>query len=102
MKQRKHGPCELCERERALTFHHLIPKRVHSNKWFKKRFDRMQMASGIEVCRDCHGAVHKFATHKELGRDLNTREKLLEHPEIGKFVAWIGRRDIGRVKTRKN
>ncbi len=95
-------PCRLCERARPLTFHHLIPRSLHSNKWFKKRFERTEMERGIDICRDCHSAIHRFACEKELGREWNTVERLLEHQEIGKFVAWIrGRHSTGRIRTRR-
>jgi len=99
---KKIGPCALCGREVPLTFHHYIPRTVHSNKWFKKNFTREQMAEGIDVCRDCHSAVHKFVpSEKELARKYNAREKLLEHEEIATFVAWISQRDpSSRVRTR--
>lgn len=87
------GPCELCARERALTFHHLIPRTVHSNRWFKRRYTREELARGLDLCSDCHAAIHRFVpSEKELGRRYATREALLEHPEIAKFVAWVARR----------
>ena len=87
------GTCELCGRERPLTFHHLIPRTVHRNKWFKKRFTRAQMNSGLDLCSDCHGAIHRIVPReKELARSYNTKELLLEHPEIAKFVAWVSTR----------
>lgn len=91
--------CELCHRRRPLTFHHLIPRTLHSNKWFKKNFTREQMAAGLNVCRDCHGAIHRFIPEKRLGREYNTRKKLLAEPQVAQFVAWIAKRDTGRVRT---
>ncbi len=50
---------------------------------------REQMCKGIEVCKSCHKAIHDLAPdEKELGRHYNTVEKLLAHPEIGKYVPW--------------
>ena len=87
------GPCQLCGRERALTFHHLIPRSCHSNKWFRKRFERSDMRErGLLLCRECHGFVHRQHGEKELGRHYNTRETLLEDPTIARFVAWLRRR----------
>lgn len=82
--------CSLCGREKPLTFHHLIPRKCHRNKWFQKNFDKMDMKTrGIEVCRDCHRHIHVSFTEKELGRHYNTREALLEQEEIKKFVEWV-------------
>jgi len=89
----KEGCCEMCERERELTFHHLIPKTCHSSKWFKKNFTKEDMTSrGINVCRDCHIAIHKFIPEKELGRIFNTQEKLMENDQVKNFVEWVSKR----------
>lgn len=84
--------CELCGRtmKRDTTRHHLIPKTVHSNAWFKKRFSRQQMHTTADFCRDCHNAVHRAVpSEKELGRRWNTLDLLREHPEIARFVGWV-------------
>lgn len=81
--------CKLCDRLRELTFHHFIPRFCHTNKWFKKRYTRDQMQDGIDLCKDCHKFVHDQFTEKELGRDLNNRQKMLEHKSIQKFVQWV-------------
>lgn len=88
------GHCDLCGREAKLTFHHLIPRTLHRNKWFKKQYTRDQMNDGIDVCNECHAAVHEFADHKELGREYFTRERLLEHPELAKFIAWVRKKRV--------
>lgn len=84
--------CELCQRvtKRGTTEHHLIPRTLHSNKWFKKRFDREQMRSTINVCRDCHRAIHRLIPdEKELGRHYNTVEQLRAHEMLGKYLVWV-------------
>lgn len=89
--------CELCQCEPAHNFHHLIPRTVHGNKWFKKRFTQDQFRSGIHVCRQCHHAIHDLIVdEKDLGRNYNTLEKLLSHPNLAKYVAWK------RKKTRNS
>ena len=90
--------CELCRREEAHNFHHFIPRTLHSNKWFKKRYSREEMKQGMDVCKPCHKAIHDLIPdEKELGRSFNTREKLVAHPQLGKFVRWKRRRS--RLKT---
>jgi len=85
--------CELCGCEEAHNFHHFIPRTLHSNKWFKKRFTREEMRQGIEVCKACHHAIHDLIPdEKELGRHYNSRKALLSHPEIRKFVRWKRKR----------
>ncbi len=85
-------PCALCGRvtRRGTTEHHLIPRRCHRNKWFKKRFSRTRMQQTISVCHDCHRSIHRFVPReKDLGRYHNTVETLLEHEQIARFVAWV-------------
>ena len=87
----KTGLCELCGREQTLTFHHLIPKTLHTNKWFKKNFTKEEMNSGIDICRKCHNGIHDLYTEKVLGKDYNTKEKLVDDPAIQKHVQWVSK-----------
>ena len=86
--------CCLCKRVTrwGTTEHHLIPRSCHSNKWFKKRYTRERLQATINVCRDCHRAIHELIPdEKQLGRWYHTVEALLRHPEISKFLAWVKR-----------
>lgn len=86
----KENICSLCGRMKELTFHHLIPKTCHSNKWFNKKFTKEEMKKrGIYVCRDCHKFIHRQFSEKELGRTYNTRNSLLENIKIQAFVRWV-------------
>ena len=81
--------CELCESEDAHNFHHFIPRTLHSNKWFKKRYTREQMQAGIKVCKSCHSAIHDLIPdEKKLGKYYNSKEKLLTHPLVARYVQW--------------
>ncbi|OHX68415.1 hypothetical protein [Flammeovirga pacifica] len=89
IKKNKEGCCALCEKNTTLTFHHLIPKSNHKNKWFRKNFELKEMREkGIMVCRKCHSFIHKSHSEKELGKNLNSLEKLLEERQIKKYVDW--------------
>ena len=92
----------MCGRDRDLTFHHLIPQTCHKNKWFKKNFTREEMHAGIDICRDCHSAIHKYIPNeKKLGRDYNTIEKLMAHTALANYVEWLSKqRRQGRFKVR--
>lgn len=95
------GPCALCARDMELTFHHLIPRTTHRNSWFKKTFSFEDMQRGVDLCADCHGAVHRFVPNeKTLGREFNTLDALRAHPEIGTFVRWVSTRKPRRYRTR--
>lgn len=91
----------MCGREQPLTFHHFICRTVHRNKWFRKRYTREQMQEGVDICRDCHSAVHRFIPdEKVMARQYNTLEKLLEHPQVAGYVEWVRDRGVGKVRTR--
>jgi hypothetical protein len=99
-----YGDCELCKREDidGLSEHHLIPRACHGTAWFRKNFSLEDMRTRkIDVCRECHHAIHEFIpSEKELGRHYNTRELLLAHPKIAKHVAWVSRRAFQRHKVK--
>lgn len=96
------GNCELCERLLELDEHHLIPRTNHKNKWFRKMFTVEEMKNRkIWTCCDCHSAMHRFIPdEKELGKHYNTKELLLAHPEIIKFIEWV-KRQTKKVKKVK-
>lgn len=100
MENEKHGTCLLCKRDGLLTFHHLIPRTLHTKKWYKKVYTEEQLNQGIDICYDCHEAVHDFITEKDLGKNYNTLSKLLEHAKVSKFVNWVARRP-GRHKSER-
>lgn len=83
--------CELCERHGiAVDKHHLIPKTRHKNKRNKKNFDRDEVKERVLwLCAACHRTIHATLTEKQLEYDYNTREKLLEHPDVFRFVDWV-------------
>lgn len=84
------GTCEMCGCVQPLTEHHLIPRTLHSRKWFKKNFKKEDMRSRkINLCFGCHKFLHQQWTEKELGRDYNTLEKLLSLEKVQKFIGWI-------------
>lgn len=85
--------CELCNREVELTEHYLVPKCLHNDKWFKKRYSKVNMRSGkISICYDCHGFLHSHFKFKDLGKNLNTVESLLKNEVVIKFTNWIKKR----------
>jgi hypothetical protein len=82
--------CELCGREKPLTFHHLIPKAVHGRKRFQKRHTKQELRSrGIYICRLCHSGIHDLISEKGLAENFTTKEALLEHPAVAKHVGWV-------------
>ena len=92
--------CALCERERPLTFHHLIPKKVHKRSQVMKQYSKEEMLTrGINLCSDCHATIHRHIDHLDLALHYQTVDTFLAHPEISKFVKWVKKQDK-RVKKR--
>jgi len=86
--------CELCGRTlETLTKHHLIPRSRHRKKRNQRLFSREQVITHILwVCRPCHNDIHNMLSEKELEARYHTRQALLAHPDMQRFVAWISRR----------
>lgn len=93
--------CQLCGRAGAeLTRHHLIPRTRHGNKRSRRRFALETMRNQILwLCRPCHKQIHALFTEKELAEHYHSREALLEHAEVQRFVAWIGNKPAGFVPS---
>ena len=91
--------CELCQREGVrLTRHHLIPKSTHRTKRIRKKFDRDERTGAIlMLCKPCHKQIHATVTEKQLADQFNTREALLAHPDIAKFLDWISDKPPGFI-----
>lgn len=85
--------CELCQREKPLTEHHLIPRAVHGKKYFLKRFTKEDMTHRrISICRKYHKGIHRIIPdEKELAREFNTKALLLADERIQRHVAWVAK-----------
>jgi len=89
--------CELCGNVETYNFHHFIPRTLHKNKWFKKRFTKEQLHEGVDVCKVCHKTLHELIPdEKEMGRDYNTLGKLKDHPQVRKYLKWKRARTVGQ------
>lgn len=85
------GKCPLCNREIELLEHHLIPKNQHEENWFKKNYTPEQLGQVMMVCLDCHNAIHKFYSSRELGQNLNTPDLILADEKIVKFAKFAAK-----------
>lgn len=85
------GRCELCGREQPLTFHHLIPRKMHRRPRFRKRYSREQLNRGVLLCRLCHRAVHRLYDEMELAQRLNSLTALRADPAVARHLAWAAR-----------
>ncbi len=89
--------CQLCSRELNLTFHHLIPRKVHRRARFQKIYAKAELQDGIWICQPCHRAIHRFYDEMYLATSLNTLTLLLSDEQIQKHVQWV--RKQRRVKN---
>lgn len=85
------GPCLFCNRRLSLTFHHLIPRKVHRRTRFKKHYPRATLQQGILVCRDCHRGIHRRFSEMELAKTYNTPEKLQADAELSRHFLWVSK-----------
>ena len=93
-RQREPESCELCGRSCALTFHHLIPRKMHRRTYFRKTYDREALQRGAYLCRLCHYGVHNLHDEMTLGRELNTLDLLRADPAVARHVAWVRRQTV--------
>ncbi len=86
--------CPLCQREISLTFHHLIPKKVHGRNYFQKKFKKAELRAGIDICRKCHDGIHDLYDEMQLGKAFNTLELIQEDAALAKHFAWVAKQRI--------
>jgi hypothetical protein len=85
------GCCCLCGRRRPLTFHHLIPRKVHRRKHFRKHYARAELQQGIAVCQLCHSGIHRLYDELTLAKRLSTLDALRNDPAIRRHCGWARR-----------
>ncbi|EAU81632.1 hypothetical protein CC1G_02648 [Coprinopsis cinerea okayama7 len=83
--------CEICEREVALSYHHLIPRSTHA-KVLRRGWHPESMLNKVAwLCRACHSAVHRVATNEELAQHYHTVELLLVREDIQRWRAYAAK-----------
>ncbi|MGR8946619.1 MAG: hypothetical protein ACU84Q_01135 [Gammaproteobacteria bacterium] len=87
--------CELCARVSILSFHHLIPRKVHRRKRFKKHFTKEQLGSGINICQLCHRGIHKLYDEMTLATAFDTKDKLIADVSIHRHISWVKKQKRG-------
>ena len=88
------GHCPFCQRELRLTFHHLIPKKLHRRTRFRKQYSREQLNRGIDICRQCHDGIHDRYDEMTLYRDYDTPASLASDPALARYFAWVARQKV--------
>jgi hypothetical protein len=90
-RREKFGECSLCGRVCRLTFHHLIPKKLHRRVYFKKNFSRDELNRGIDACRLCHDGIHAYYDEMTLAKSFADCEALRKDPRLVKHFEWASR-----------
>jgi 5-methylcytosine-specific restriction endonuclease McrA len=89
------GRCQLCGRETTLTFHHLVPRKVHRRNRFRKHLSRETLQQGIAICRPCHSGLHRLHDEMTLATRLNTLAALRQDPALSRHVDWVRKQRVG-------
>lgn len=85
------GRCALCEREVALTAHHLIPRKLHRRPRFKRLYSRSELRATVLICGACHRGLHRLFDEMHLGQYLNSLRALLAEPSVQRHCRWVAR-----------
>lgn len=83
--------CPLCGRVVELTFHHLIPKKLHRRTRFKKTYSKQELNQGIFICRLCHNGIHDHYNEMTLAKEFYTLEKIKTDPNIQRHSEWVAK-----------
>ncbi|XOV90052.1 MAG: hypothetical protein ACFHX7_09235 [Pseudomonadota bacterium] len=94
LRGQQRGVCPCCGRLCALTFHHLIPKKLHRRKRFKTAYTREVLALGVYVCRACHDGIHDRFDEMTLARYFSSLSELLADEGLRRHFEWVGRQRI--------
>lgn len=92
----KFGECLFCKRECRLTFHHLIPRKVHRRAHYKKHFSKAELNEGVAICRQCHSGIHKQYDEMQLAKIFNTAEALAADATLQRHFAWVSKQRVKR------
>ncbi|NET74062.1 MAG: hypothetical protein F6K62_24945 [Sphaerospermopsis sp. SIO1G2] len=93
-KRSKYGTCPLCHRTLDLTFHHLIPKKLHRRTHYRKNYSKETLNQGIDICRKCHSGLHAIYSEVELGKRFNTIEAITADEALQKHFAWVAKQRV--------
>ena len=90
----KKGECLCCCRLTWLTFHHLIPRKMHRRSHFKKHYTKNELAAGVMICRQCHNGIHRFYDEMTLAKSFSSLTALRSDPSLAEYFAWVARQKV--------
>ena len=88
------GECPLCGRSLKLTFHHLIPKKLHRRTRFRKSYSKAELNQGIWICRLCHNGIHDHYDEMALAKHFPTLESIQADPNIQRHAEWVAKQKV--------
>ncbi|MAK68893.1 MAG: hypothetical protein CME50_02825 [Halieaceae bacterium] len=74
-----------------LTFHHLIPRKMHRRKGFRRRFSKEELNIGVNVCRKCHRGIHALYDELTLATRFYNLELLLSDETLANHFRWVSK-----------
>ncbi len=83
--------CQLCQRQTLLTFHHLIPKKMHRRKRFSKLYTKAELQQGVYLCRLCHKAIHKQYDELTLAQRFYSLALLQADEQLQRHIKWAAK-----------
>jgi len=92
--------CELCRQGRDLTFHHLIPRKLHRRSSFKKRYTREELNQGIYICRLCHKGLHRLYDEMTLAKQFSSKEEMIADPALVRHIDWSAKQKVTLYKDK--
>ena len=88
---KRRGTCPLGWRACDLTYHHLIPKKLHRRARFRKAYSKAELADGVYLCRLCHDGLHALYDELTLARHFADLRAITTDPAIRRHAAWVGK-----------
>ena len=83
--------CACCRRCVPLTFHHLIPRKVHRRARFKRHYTKQALQGGIYICRLCHRGIHQQYDEMTLASDYGTLDALTQDAILSRHFEWVAK-----------
>lgn len=93
-QRKKSGTCPLCGRACDLTFHHLIPRKLHRRTYFRKHFSKDELNRGINICRPCHNGIHRLYDEMQLAKQFASLQSLQADEALQKHCEWVARQKV--------
>ncbi|MFC3094124.1 hypothetical protein DRW07_11615 [Alteromonas sediminis] len=94
MPTKRVDTCPCCRRTARLTFHHLIPKKMHRRPYFRKHFSKQTLQQGVMICRQCHDGIHKLYNEMQLAKHFTSLDALKEDELLARHFRWVGKQQI--------